>query len=145
MLTEPCLRRQRGSQSVMGAWQGCGQCLGFTVTRWHRCFLPLFRHSRRKNRTVAEETWIQDLMNDVTTDILAEYAMLWLVIDDLNFDPADQRVDEIVWTRMASGQYSARSAYLMQFQGSLKSDFKKLLIWQVWASSRCKFFVWLML
>jgi hypothetical protein len=56
-----------------------------------------------------------------------------------------QRVDEIVWTRMASGQYSARSAYLMQFQGSLKSDFKKLLIWQVWASSRCKFFVWLML
>jgi hypothetical protein len=37
----------------------------------------------------------------------------------------------------------ARSAYLMQFQSSLKSDFKKL-IWQVWVPSCCKFFVWML-
>jgi hypothetical protein len=127
-----------------------GRVARFWTTPWvhrntlARMFPMLFRHSLRKNRTVAEamarETWIRDLMHEVTTDIFVKYIMLWLVIDEISFDSADQRADEIVWTRTASGQYSARSAYLMQFQGSLESDFENL-IWQVWVSSRCTFFV----
>jgi hypothetical protein len=74
-------------------------------------FLRLYHHSRRKNRTVAEaltnKTWIADLMHSITPDILAEYVMLWLVIDAAGFDPTDQRQDEIVWMRSASGEYSA--------------------------------------
>jgi hypothetical protein len=93
---------------------------------------------------MAGETWIWDLMHNVSTELLAEYVMLWLLIDDLHFNPTDQRAGEIIWTRTANGQYSARSTYLMQFQGSLQSDFKRL-IWHVWAPLRCKFFVWLML
>jgi hypothetical protein len=93
---------------------------------------------------MAGETWIWDLMHNVSTELLAEYVMLWLLIDDLHFNPTDQRAGEIIWTRTANGQYSARSTFLMQFQGSLQSDFKRL-IWHVWAPLRCKFFVWLML
>jgi hypothetical protein len=78
-------------------------------------------------------------MHNVTPDILAEYIPLWMVIDGISFEPTDPRPDEIVWTRTASGEYTTSSAYQMQFQGSVESNFKAL-IWQVWAPSRCKFF-----
>jgi hypothetical protein len=113
------------------------------------CMFPrLYHHSRRKNRTVAEalanETWIAHLMHSITPDILAEYVMLWLVIDAAGFDPTNQRQDEIIWTRSASDEYSARSAYQMQFQGSITTNFDSL-IWRIWAPSWCKFFTWLMI
>jgi hypothetical protein len=99
--------------------------------------------NRRKKKTIAEamsgEAWIKDLMHNVTPDILAEYIPLWMVIDGISFEPTDPRPDEIVWTRTASGEYTTSSAYQMQFQGSVESNFKAL-IWQVWAPSRCKFF-----
>jgi hypothetical protein len=111
-------------------------------------FPLLFQHSRRKNRTMADamanEAWITDLMHDVTPGIMAEYIMLWIVVDEADLDLADNRPDEIVWTRTASGEYSASSAYQIQFQGSITSDFQSL-IWQVWAPSCCRFFIWLML
>jgi hypothetical protein len=90
------------------------------------------------------EAWIKDLMNDVTTDILGEYILLWCLMDEEGFDPADQQLDKITWTRTTNGEYLARSAYLMQFQGSVETNLRNL-IWQVWALSRVKFFVWLML
>jgi hypothetical protein len=66
-------------------------------------FPDLFRHSRRKNRSVAaalaDETWIRDLMHDLTPDILSEYIMLWMLLDEVAFDPTDQQSDEI--TRLA--------------------------------------------
>jgi hypothetical protein len=74
----------------------------------------------------------------------AKDVMLWIVVDATSFDPSDQRPDEIVWTRTATGEYSVRSAYQMQFQGSIDSNLKTL-IWHVWVLLRCKFFIWLML
>jgi hypothetical protein len=80
-------------------------------------FLRLFEHSKRKNRTVGEamtnETWILDLMHGITPDLLADYVMLWMVIDATCFDRTDQRQDEIVCTQTASGEYSAWLAYQM--------------------------------
>jgi hypothetical protein len=111
-------------------------------------FPLLFQHSRRKNRTVADamanEAWISDLMHDVTPGIMAEYIMLWIVIDEADLDLTDNRVDEIAWTRTTSGEYSTRSAYQIQFHGSITSDFQSL-IWWVWSTSRYRFFIWLML
>jgi hypothetical protein len=111
-------------------------------------FPNLFRQSRRKNRSVAaaltDETWIKDLMHDVTPDMLGEYIMLWMLIDEVAFDPTNQQSDEITWTRTANGEYSASSAYLMQFQGCAETNCRSL-IWQVWAPSKVKFFVWLIL
>jgi hypothetical protein len=111
-------------------------------------FLTLFQHNRRKNMSVAEampgELWMSDLMHDVTIGILAKYIMLWIVVDEVEFDFTDQRPDEIVWARTANGEYSVSLAYQMQFQGSINSDFQSL-IWQVRAPSRCRFYIWLML
>jgi hypothetical protein len=111
-------------------------------------FLALFSHITRKNRIIADamagDAWIKDMMHSVTPDIVADYISLWMVIDRLNFDPSDTRSDEIVWLWSASGEYMAKSAYHMQFQGSTRSNFKAL-IWRVWAPSRCKFSIWLML
>jgi hypothetical protein len=70
--------------------------------------------------------------------------MLWIMVDAAQVNPSDPADDEIIWTRSADGNYSAKSAYSMQFDGSVESSFPTK-IWQVWAPSRCKFFVWLML
>jgi hypothetical protein len=43
------------------------------------------------------EVWMSDLMHDVTIGILAKYIMLWIVVDEVEFDFTDQRPDEIVW------------------------------------------------
>jgi hypothetical protein len=45
---------------------------------------------------------------------------------------------------MTSGEYSAKPAYLMQFDGSIQSSYPAK-VWQVWAPSRYKFFIWLLL
>jgi hypothetical protein len=133
---------------------GNGKTTRFWTSTWASgttlasMFPLLFKHSRRKNRTVADamanETWISDLMHDVTTDIITEYVMLWIMVDDAGLDLDDNWADEIVWTKTANGEYSARSAYQLQFQGSVTSDFQSL-IWKVWAPSRCGFFIWLIL
>jgi hypothetical protein len=70
--------------------------------------------------------------------------MLWIVVDDAGLDLDDNRADEIVWTKTTNGEYSARSAYQLQFQGSVISDFQSLT-WKVWAPSRFRFFIWLIL
>jgi hypothetical protein len=131
-----------------------GYTAKFWTTHWAHgnslvsVFPALFSHSRKKNRTIAEamagDTWIKDLMHNVTPNIVADYIRLWMVIGGLNFDPSDTRSDEIVWLWSASGEYTAKSAYRMEFQGSTRSNFRAL-IWQVWAPSRCKFSIWLML
>jgi hypothetical protein len=42
------------------------------------------------------DTWLKELMHNVTPDIVADYIRLWMVIDGLNFDPSHTRPDEIV-------------------------------------------------
>ena len=111
-------------------------------------FPLLFKHSKRKNRTVveaiAEEQWIRDVSYDLTVPLLDEFVRLWGLIEDVHFDTSNPEMDTIIWTRTATGEYTARSAYDMQFEGGLLSLFPKM-VWKVWAPSRCKFFMWLML
>jgi hypothetical protein len=111
-------------------------------------FPSLYDHSKKKKRSVADalqnDNWIRDLMHDVTTAIFVEYIVLWIMADAAQVNPSDPADDEIIWTRSADGNYSAKSAYSMQFDGSVESSFPTK-IWRVWAPSRCKFFVWLML
>jgi hypothetical protein len=82
-----------------------GRTSSFWMTPWVQgntlvsMFPNLFRHSRRKNRSVAaalaDETWIKDLMHDVTPDMLGEYIILWMLIDEVAFDPTDQQSGEV--------------------------------------------------
>jgi hypothetical protein len=64
----------------------------------------LYSHAKRKWHTVAEalhnDTWIPELlMHDLTAPLLADYMMLWILIEAEEFNPLDQAEDEILWTR----------------------------------------------
>jgi hypothetical protein len=90
------------------------------------------------------QNWIRDIMHEITADLLTQYVLLWELVEAAGFNHHDQEADEIVWTRTSGGKYSAKSAYDMQFEGSIGSSLLTS-VWKVWAPSRCKFFLWLML
>lgn len=110
-------------------------------------FPALFKHSRRKNRTVAaslfEDTWIKDLAHGNTTAILHEFVALSRLLRELHPITTQDAADSIKWNLEASGNYSAISAYKAQFQGSCSSIFREL-IWQAWAPGKLKIFSWLL-
>jgi hypothetical protein len=83
-------------------------------------------------------------MHDLTVPLLDEFVQLWGLVEDAGFQPEDLEPDAIVWTRTSSGDYSAKSAYKMQFEGGIFSSFPKT-VWKVWAPSCCKIFLWLLL
>jgi hypothetical protein len=110
-------------------------------------FPVLFQHSKKKP-TVAEamtnDNCIRDIMEDITAPLFSDYVLLWGLVNEANFDSSAQEEDEIFWIRMPDASYSAKSAYEMQFEGSFQSPFPTNVC-RVWAPSRCKFFMWLML
>jgi hypothetical protein len=73
-------------------------------------------------------------MHNITTPLLADYMMLWILVEATEFNPLDQAEDEIIWTRTSDDVYSARIAYDMQFDGILESSFPAK-VWHVWAPS----------
>jgi hypothetical protein len=132
-----------------------GHTTKFWTSSWAQCttlasmFPILFEHNRRKIRTIAEamssDAWIRDLMHDTPpTSWRSTLCFGWWLTKLVLIPQTSGRPDEISWTRTANGKYMASSAYQMQFQDSIDSNFKTL-IWKVWASSRCKFMIWLML
>ena len=52
--------------------------------------------------------------------------------------------DKITWLHTADGQYTARSAYRIQFLGMASSMTAKIT-WKTKAPPKCRFFTWLML
>jgi hypothetical protein len=109
-------------------------------------FPLLFRHSRRKNRTVREAVlngkWISDIAYNLDASLLREFFILWGHTQSLQLNTTQE--DQIIWILESSGEYSARSAYTIQFSGQMLSNFPKL-VWAPWAPPRCKFFLWLLL
>lgn len=88
--------------------------------------------------------WIGDIAHDLNPQILDDYFSLWRSIEAEGITFVDSNEDQIVWTLESSGKYTARSAYLIQFEGQQRSSFPNL-IWKVWATPSCKFFLWLLL
>ena len=108
----------------------------------------LYKHSRRNNRTVREAvmngSWIGDIAYNLNHELLIEYFKLWTAIETAGINLDDTSEDKITWTLESSGEYSAKSAYAVQFAGQISSNYPAL-IWNVWAPPKCKFFVWLLL
>jgi hypothetical protein len=75
--------------------------------------------------------------------LIDEFVNLWGLIEDFQFDSQTSVEDTIVWTRTSNGEYSAKSAYDLQFDGGIISSYPKL-VWKVWVPSKCKFFMWLL-
>lgn len=131
-----------------------GNKASFWKSRWLNGQIPaelfplLFKHSKRKNTTVAQalrsNKWVNDINYALTFDLLTEYFMLWRMIEQENINLQSEDEDQITWTWTASGTYSAKSAYAMQFEGT-NSSACAAEIWKPWAPSKCKFFLWLLL
>ena len=87
---------------------------------------------------------IGDIAYNLNHELLNECFKLWAAIEMAGIDLDDNREDTITWTLENSGEYSAKSAYEVQFAGQITSNYP-VLIWKIWAPPKCKFFVWLLL
>lgn len=76
-----------------------------------------------------------------TETALRQYIELWTQLNQ--FQLTDQE-DSIIWRFAADGQYSATSAYAVQFAGTF-ADERWNMIWKAKLESKCRFFAWLLL
>jgi hypothetical protein len=106
----------------------------------------LFSHSRRKNRSVKEaltdNKWIIDVDYSMTEQLISEFVVLWGRLQEVELIPTQE--DRITWLHTSDGRYTARSAYELQFIGSIASATAGIS-WRTKAPLKCHFFVWLML
>lgn len=114
-----------------------------------KLFPQLYKHSKRKNRTVAatlkNNKWVVDICYNLYSDLSTEFFNLWNFIAQENVDLHSVEEDQIIWTRTSSGiYYSAMSAYDTRLHGITVSPSARLN-WKPWAPFKCKFFVWLLL
>jgi len=120
---------------------------------WHHSWLDgqapkylapnLFRLVSRTNQTVQKElrnnNWMHKLGRKITSAThIEEFVSLWIRIQDVHLQQGVQ--DTITWRWTNDGNYSIRSAYRIQFRGSLL-PFRTDLIWKAHVENRCKIFV----
>lgn len=132
---------------------------GCKASFWHSSWLDgqppgqpmpgaVHKHSKRKNRTVREALlnlkWVCDVAYNLNHELLDEYFRLWSAIERVGFDRNATDEDTITWTLESSWEYSAKSAYTIQFAGQITSS-HPILIRRVWAPLKCRFFTWLLL
>ena len=98
---------------------------------------------RRKQRTVAQgqqgNSWTRDIQGIFGIHEMGQFLQLWQMIADtiLTDEP-----DRLIWKWTATGAYSARSAYLATFHGSVTCPAWKM-IWKAWTPPKVRFFLWL--
>jgi hypothetical protein len=131
---------------------GNGEKAIFWTSRWlHRqapatLFPALYEHSKRKKRNVKEalnnNNWIRDVDYSMTEILIREFMSLCGQLSDVVLLPLQE--DRVTWLHSPDGQYTASSAYRMQFLGLTTSPTAETT-WKTKAPPRCRFFVWLML
>ncbi|RCV20137.1 hypothetical protein SETIT_4G032100v2 [Setaria italica] len=104
-------------------------------------FAPnLYKLAWRKQRTVQEEltnhNWTRGLWRMTTVQEMSEFVVLWDLVQNVQL--SDQG-DSISWKWTANGQYTAKSAYLAQLQGTV-SVVQGDNIWRACAEGKLKFF-----
>lgn len=67
---------------------------------------------------------------------------LWIRLQGVAVQPTQE--DKITWLHTVDGQYTARSAYKIQFLGMTSSMIAETT-WKTKAPPKCRFFTWLML
>jgi hypothetical protein len=107
----------------------------------------IFASSKRKswkvNKALEGNAWVRKITLDesFTTDHLSQFVELWVKLQGVHLN--EEVADDISWKLTANGQYSAKSAYELQFLGSTFSSLRKT-VWKAWAPPKVKFFAWLL-
>jgi hypothetical protein len=101
----------------------------------------IFEASKRKNWKVSqafcEDAWVTNCLGQ-----LLHHGTFHAIRRPLDANLKHAPCDDIVWRLTPNGQYSAKSAYDLQFIGTTLSSLDKT-IWKAWAPPKVKFFVWL--
>ena len=129
---------------------GDGAKAQFWNSSWVRGHAPrdlapnLYRLAWRKGLSVRQEiengTWTRGLWRMSTAEEMAEYIMLWEVVQEVQFS---QEPDQISWKWTSNGLYSSKSAYEIQFAGSY-CTFNTQAIWKAKTEGKHRFFAWLL-
>lgn len=132
---------------------GNGATASFWTSTWlggrqlRLAYPTVFAHSIRKNRSVRdalhEGRWILDLRHGDYGSIMHSVLQLAREIRSAGIILEEGRDDMIRWTACSSGQYSARSAYAVQFAARPATSFSTT-IWRIWAPGKLKMFLWLL-
>jgi hypothetical protein len=85
------------------------------------------------------QNWTRGLWRMNIAEEMAELIMLWEKLQSVHLvqDP-----DSIRWKWTTSGTYTAKSAYVVQFQGSF-CTFNTQAIWRAHAEGKHRLFAWL--
>ena len=93
-------------------------------------------------KALQDNKWIEHINPVFSPTELHEYVLLWNAVQQVQLD--ESREDSIVWRWTADGEYTTKSAYRIQFQGTF-SKLKLTLVWRAKAESKCRFFAWTLL
>ncbi len=106
----------------------------------------IYRLAKRKSNSLKKELednhWLA-MLHPITSLVeIEELIQLGGLLQNINL--VARQTDDISWRWTANGQYSAKSAYLAQFQGSnALTEFTPL--WSAFAKPKHRFFGWLIL
>jgi hypothetical protein len=73
---------------------------------------------------------------------LWEFIMLWQLLREVSLSAEEE--DQNLWKWMSNGEYTASSAYSVQFQGS-HPPFRSKKLWKVRTEPKVKIFAWTMM
>lgn len=106
----------------------------------------LLRKAKRKNIRVQmalqENKWISHITSIQTAVEIHKYVLLWALVQQIELE--DKREDSIVWRWTEDGEYTSKSAYRIQFQGTF-CKLRIIPIWKAKAEPKCRFFAWTLL
>lgn len=91
-----------------------------------------------------DDHWIADIDHNLKAPLIDDFVNLFTMLREaeLNLNTEDQ--DSITWRYTTNSEYSSRLAYLLQFEGAMRSDMGSY-VWNTKVLPRCKFFMWLLL
>jgi hypothetical protein len=76
-----------------------------------------------ENRTVREaliaNKWVMDVDHNMSQQIITEFVALWVHLQDIQLLQSQEGT--VAWLHSPDGQYMAKSAYAVQFQGTTVS------------------------
>ena len=89
-------------------------------------------------KALQDNRWISHITPLLTPQKINEYVSLWEVVGQIQLE------DSIYWRWTSDGEYTAKSAYNIQFQGAF-NKLKLMPIWKAKAEPKCRFFAWTLL
>ena len=126
---------------------GNGKVAMFWTSSWADGRTPknitpsLFRKAKRKKvkvyKALQGNKWIAHVTPVDTVKELQEYVTLWEAVEHIQLE--ENTEDSIIWWWTEDGEYTTKSAYAIQFQGTF-SKLKMMPIWKAKVEQKMQFF-----